>query len=217
MKQEGPQVRPPSIKRAERVLDLPVARWQGKCFVIASQFVERGLVRGVAVYGHWLGPIAPGSLFADKANMGFVQHGWVKLQNGQVCDPTRFVFEDVKPYIYIGPADHYDEGGNQVRMALMGPPPPFDGSEEVFNLSLFLPPIGNPYGVVRHVLHLDYDKTEPGIVTASQLHWLANCDPARLEPYAFEIYCALAKLGFVVRIPIDNLRSVERDAGRKVR
>ncbi len=50
------------LKEAEIAIGIPAARWEGRCFEIASELVAAGVVKGVAVYGHWNGPIAKGEL-----------------------------------------------------------------------------------------------------------------------------------------------------------
>lgn len=90
----------PTVAEVEQTIGIPAQDWKGRCYEIASLLVKHKLVDGVAVYGHWLG--APGSYFRAKRSLGFVQHGWVKCEEGEVVDPTRWVFEDKDPYIYVG-------------------------------------------------------------------------------------------------------------------
>lgn len=91
----------------EQVADLigiPLTEWPGSCYGVATALVEHGLVPegSRAVYGHWIGPIAPTSMFAARRSIGFTGHGWVLTDDGQVIDPTRYVFEDAAPYVYVG-------------------------------------------------------------------------------------------------------------------
>lgn len=45
-------------------------------------------------------------MFYTRSKAGFCRHGWVELEDGCVLDPTRWVFEHVEPYIYVGdPSD----------------------------------------------------------------------------------------------------------------
>jgi hypothetical protein len=96
-------VKTPSLKDCEKAIGEPAKAWVARCYEIACKIVEAGLVPdGTAVYGHWLGSISPRSHFADRAGMGFVQHGWIWVEReGAVVDPTRFVFEARTPYIYV--------------------------------------------------------------------------------------------------------------------
>jgi hypothetical protein len=93
----------PTLHEAVIALGSPPETWVGNCYAIAYQLVEAGLVEGRAVYGHYLGPIAKDSFFSEKGlAVGFVPHGWVLMGDGRVLDPTRWVFENVEPYIYVG-------------------------------------------------------------------------------------------------------------------
>lgn len=106
----------PTLKECEKAIGEPASTWVGRCYEIACKIVDAGLVSrkhgldGVAVYGHWLGPISPRSHFADRVRVGFVQHGWIYVEgHGIVIDPTRWVFEAKRPYLYVEhePADGY--------------------------------------------------------------------------------------------------------------
>ena len=203
-----------SVKQAERVLGEPATEWAKCCFEIAAAFVERGLVDGVAVYGHWVGPVSEASVFRNASHeaLGFVRHGWVVLPDGQVCDPTRWVFEAVEPYVYVGPADHYDEGGNNWRARTeSAQPPPFDEDDEVLELDQRVLPDSKAWSFVEKLLDL-YEAPEPGQITLSQLHWLAHRDPRQFGGHARALYAAIDKLGHGALIPIDNKRMVERGA-----
>lgn len=91
------------IQKVEKAIGIPALEWKGRCFEIASAMVQRKVVEGTAVYGHWVGSIAQSSFFSDKRALGFCNHGWVVLHDElTVVDPTRWVFEDKRPYIFIG-------------------------------------------------------------------------------------------------------------------
>ena len=203
----------PSIDEAVEKIGIPVAGWKGNCYAIACKLVEARLAGGgVAIYNHWTGPIAPGSFFAHARGSGFCQHGWVLLPSGQVLDPTRWVFEGAEPYIYLGPADHYDEGGNLLRGARIGPPPPFDPDDEVFDVTKEILDTA-PYMHAEGLLDLDWTSgQEPGQLTKGQLRWLANVPFSRLGHHAMAIYLALEKLEMRGFVPIDNWKRAEREA-----
>jgi len=91
------------VTEVEAAIGIPAQQWKGRCFEIASLMVKHGVVKGRAVYGHWTGIIQPSSYFGDRAGMSFCNHGWVLLDDGEtVVDPTRWVFEDKRPYIFVG-------------------------------------------------------------------------------------------------------------------
>jgi hypothetical protein len=93
-----------TAEQVAETIGIPLTEWPGNCYGIASAMVEHGLVKdGVAVYGHWLGDVHPRSMFYPKWEaVRFCQHGWIRLDNDNVIDPTRFVFENAAPYIYEG-------------------------------------------------------------------------------------------------------------------
>lgn len=99
----------PTLEECERALGEKAQAWVARCYEISFRIVKAGLVDGEAVYGHWTGPLAKGSYF-DRLRRGipFIPHGWIQLKDGRVLDPTRWVFEDVAPYLYVGePPDHW--------------------------------------------------------------------------------------------------------------
>jgi len=203
-----------SIRQAAKAIGVPVHNWNGQCYGIASAIVDKGLVEGVAIYGHWLGPIAETSTFANRSHLGFVQHGWILLDDGKIMDPTRWVFESIKPYIYVGPTKGlYDEGGNKIREEFQMVPE-FDASDEVY---------GVPHRVMsgaawiwaERVLGLLGSTLQPlGVLSLGQLRYLANMNPVRMNGCARDIMITLARLNLLSLVPIDNLRSVERHGGK---
>lgn len=181
------------VSEAVKKIGIPVKEWDGACYAIACTFVRCGVVKGKPAYGHWRGPISPKSSFAGRGALGFVHHGWIELPNQKICDPTRWVFEAVKPYIYVGYNDYYDAGGNVFREEIMEQPPAFNPTEKVVSF--------------------------PSITTAvsflgsppycfGQLFWLANLPLPYLGEDAKKIYTALKNASFGALVPIDNYRMV---------
>jgi len=206
----------PTIEQCAKAIGWPVALWKGHCFTVASMIVDRKLIKGGrAVYGHFIGKVDPKSYFGERAHHGFVQHGWVLLPDGRVFDPTRWAFEDKAPYIFVGPADDYDEGGNRFRTAMHGNPPDFDPDEKSFDVPKRVLASG-PWTHVEKLLRIDVTTQEPGTLSEAQLFWLANADFSALQPHAFEVYQAIATLGRIALIPYDNRRTAERLAGKVV-
>ena len=126
----------------------------------------------------------------------FVQHGWVELGDRTVVDPTRWTLDGKDPYIYVGPDDDYDVGGNQLRSAMRGDPPDFDESERVLSAPLAL---GGVFGVL-----LECPTRLAKAVTRSQLFWLANSPPADFGTSVKAFYEFLASQGLRALVPIDN-------------
>jgi len=200
------------VTRFEKALGERAQAWSGRCYEIACAIVKKRLVDGVAVYGHWLGPVDRRSpLYRPGAP--FSRHGWVSLPGGNgkgnVLDPTRWVFEAASPYIYIGPVgDVYDEGGTQWRAALQPAPPSFDPGEELFEVTRDILPT-DAWNFVERYLRIDCEQ-EAGVLTQSQIVYLANAPLAQLGEHADAVYRALEQLDQVVLIPMDNYDRVVR-------
>lgn len=92
----------PTLAECEKAIGEKAETWVARCYEISCAIVEAGLVEGEAVYGHWLGPVQPKSHFADRGRLPFIPHGWILLKDGEVLDPTRWVFEAKAPYLYVG-------------------------------------------------------------------------------------------------------------------
>lgn len=184
-----------TLARVEKKLGIPAAEWEGRCFEIASAIVDAKLVKGRAIYGHWLGPIAKGSIFYSRRHLGFCHHGWIELPNGNVLDPTRWTFEMVPPYLFEGPGTEYDEGGNLFREIIRRPVPPFKGPS-ILRLK------GLP---LAHVQECVGDKAGFDV---GRMIWLANLPLNLLRPHEKAIYTAFVKAGEAAYIPIDNRRKV---------
>lgn len=106
----------PSLAEVEAaVIDAvgPVGTWPTRCYAVADALFRSGLIRDSGLgphwraHGAWDGPVAPGSPFAAR---GVAQHGWIEFERGFVVDPTRWVFEDVDPYLAVAPIGEYDLG-----------------------------------------------------------------------------------------------------------
>lgn len=94
----------PTLKRCEKAIGEPAKDWAGRCYEISYKLVKAGIMpKGAeAVYGHWRGDVHRNSMFANRP-LPFVQHGWIYVADeGLVIDPTRWVFEARKPYLYSG-------------------------------------------------------------------------------------------------------------------
>jgi hypothetical protein len=179
---------------------MPTARWRGNCHAIACRILDLGLVRGVARYGHYYGPVAPASYFSPTAP--FHRHGWVERPDRSVLDPTRWVFEDAPPYIHVGPREpDYDPGGQRLRTSHVGPVPGRLPGDDA--IALDLPP--------EAAQHLS-DMTGYGTAfSLAQLFWIANLPPHMLGTHARPVYVALRDAGRKALVPIDNWRMVVED------
>lgn len=109
-----------TIEDCERVCGSPEI-WRGRCYFVALSLVTEGLVDGEQVSGWYCGPIDPEGYWGRAAGIGhaidlhrggkgrtLVRHGWVSLADGRILDPTRWVFTNEKPFIYISEGDDPD-------------------------------------------------------------------------------------------------------------
>lgn len=185
-----------------QAIDLALESWPGNCFGVASKIVKAGLIPGQAVYGHYLGPVAPGTLFDGRP---IIRHGWIRSPEGVLYDPTRFVFEGVAPYICKVPATHsheYDEGGNMLRMMLTTPVPAHDSSEKQ------IPVPEDAQALFTHLLQRPYLVTT---VTMAEAFWLSGLSVSELHDDAATLYSALIAMKLKALIPFDNLLIARRN------
>ena len=181
-----------------RQIDTPISRWPGACYGIAG--AAQRFFGGKLRYGHWTGPVddkCPVEGF--KNNLPFQRHGWLALDNGSIVDPTRWVFEGTVPYIYRGPNDYYDVGGNDWRELALQPCPEYGVREPRSALAVW------KFDPQAHRFVIDeLFNGAPGI-TNSMARWLANLPLPRLGVHARAVYQALVDCGDRSWIPIDNL------------
>ncbi len=196
------KMRIPTIEEIAEAIGIHSDKWPGNCFAIASKIIEAGLMPGcVAVYGIYRGLIDEKGIFGARAGYGHVRHGWIwSSRHGLVIDPSRWVFENKKPYVYVGDPFEYDEGGNALRSALRTLPPSYSEEDTIID--------------IRFPLHVDeFVKglliAEKGY-TRTQMHWLANTPFDELCPYVSDIYRSLETSGLKAFIPIDNWHRYQR-------
>jgi hypothetical protein len=183
-------------KKVAEKIGFPLDKWPGNCYGVASACVKKGVVKGKPRYGHFVGVVAKGSMFYSKSHIGFARHGWVELPNGQIFDPTRYVFENVEPYIYIGDNNEtYDIGGSLFRKATMSPPPVYDASREQITLELS----NNNLQCIKDLLG---DEREGNTFDLHQVFWIGNQHPDSFFD-AKEVYLEFEKKGHSAIIPID--------------
>ena len=206
----------------EKEVGQPAENWEGQCYAVACAAAKvmnrQGCQGAVPIYGHYQGAVHPSSMFHGKP---LQPHGWVLMKNGDVVDPTRWAFEGRKPYIYNGPNDVYDEGGNSFRMATLGSPPPFDTDQagfmgKVYDITTQLQP--EAFKFITELLDLERDGPwtfdamgcDFGHVVGRQLFWLANYDPRMMQGHATEVFAMLDRLKMKGFVPLDNHRMVEQ-------
>jgi hypothetical protein len=204
-----------TVEEVQKAIKIPAKKWHGRCYEIACAIVSAKLVKGRAVYGHYLGPVAKTGYWAERRGQGFQRHGWILLSDGRVLDPTRWSFEDKEPYLALverSTLRDYDEGGNAFRAAMMGPPPAFQKTEKGMDVyaKRRLKIIKLKIGVLarQEIMRL---LNHPPATTWQMVHWVANLPPATLGPAAPEVFRAIVKAGLSTSIPYDNRVAVLGD------
>ena len=175
-------------------IGVPLHDWPGNCYAIATRIVEAGIVEGRAVYGHYLGPVAKGSIFSGR---GLIRHGWIVTKTGRIIDPTRWVFDNSTPYILdTGAQDPaYDEGGNGLMRAMQRPVPDHDAMGKKIELPV------EAQGLITTLLGRSAPQSH---LCWAEAHWLATLSLGVLGEHARELYATLVAAGLQALIPWDN-------------
>ncbi len=188
-----------TIEDIENKLDLPTEHWHGKCTLIAHY--AHWFIGGHEIYGKYQGPIDEDGYWENRRALPN-NHGWVLLDDGRILDPTRWSFENVEPYIYIGKNDDdYDEGGNNMRAAFRQPCPsardgrPANMKEVVASAPLFERLTNAPFNEM----------------TIEQALWVANTPYDELDFAVASIYETLIANKMGAFIPIDNIKRAIRE------
>ena len=182
----------------------PVLRWPSNCYAVAVAIQEAGLVRGSTRYGLYHGHIDPMSIFGSRT---FTHHGWIERRQ-TIYDPTRWVFENVAPYIYVGPKDDkdYDFGGNYIRKLYARPCPAYIKKKS------YVAPVE-----LRPFIKLWMGKMYygDGMIGGAQTIWLANLPLNILGDRARPLYEWICDkdngVGLPGFIPMDNRNLIMRD------
>jgi len=180
------------VKKIAREINVPEDKWTGRCFEIATKIYKSGLVpkNSRVVYGLWLGIIKDNNVFSGRP---FTHHGWIELDDGTIYDPTRFVFENKNPYVWIGiNAGEYDVGGNNYREKYQAPRPKPKGT--IFVITK----------VQAEIIKALIPVGEKRKIYLSDCFWLANLSLNTLGINAGAVYKVLISLGQGCLIPIDN-------------
>lgn len=189
-----------SAEDIANVIGIPVSEWEGNCTVIAQAVLEAGLVpNGKLQYGIWWGKISSDTIFGGRP---FTHHSWIKLPDGTIVDPTRWVFEGTEPYIFVGKnAGEYDFGSNRLRRETMSrfPIPAYEPGQDVT-----LPLCENTQRSIQTL----FDNKDTRI-SRSQVGWLANrAFDLFNRDTTKEIYRAMVNAGYRAFIPIDNRNEI---------
>ena len=123
-------------------------------------------------------------------------------------DPTRWSFENVEPYIWIGENDgSYDEGANALKQMMRRPCEKRQGLDKLHHL-LLQPKVS---GDIWLLSERRIGRDDMGlIVDARQGFWIANLPYELLEPHAREVYLAVSRAFGKAAVPIDNWQRAMR-------
>jgi hypothetical protein len=197
----------PTVAAVERGVGMKAKKWAGRCHEIACKVLKAHLAYGTERYGHYYGPVSP---TYSRYGLPFQRHGWIEAPDGSVIDPTRWVFEMVEPYIYHGPADDYDAGGERMAMGMLRPYP--KSPDDTLGLTadqratlarpiaLELPP-----GPARDRL-AELTGGQVADFNLAQVAWLANLPVSSWRGHARAIYEAIAEAGQKAMVPYDSWR-----------
>lgn len=189
--------------KGEKLLKSKAESWKARCYEIADAFVQKGVIQGTPRYGHWLGPVKPGTMFYGKNP---IQHGWIECPDGQICDPTRWVFEGADPYVFRGLDEdgYYDIGGNKFRGEKYKPTKKsirrtISMAKTSSSASKAIRP---PKDKKLSEWVLKTMKTRK-LTTAHVFH-LANLPPDQIAPFTKEVYKWIRSINMGGFIPVDN-------------
>jgi len=195
----------PTVSACAKAIGIPAVDWHGKCYGIASAIVDAGLVEGRACYGFYYGPVDPTGYWREQASRGMQRHGWIQLPDERVCDPTRWSFENVEPYLHLGAAGtEYDEGMNRIAEATMQPCPISDSQDELQLMPLSTRAASAVQVLTEHKTRL----CATGLsVTSHQQFWIANLPRHLMSPkVAMEVYLFFDSTPILTSlVPLDNM------------
>lgn len=148
-------------------------------------------------------------MFATRARIGFVRHGWILADDGRVIDPTRWVFERKAPYLFakLDRTGEYDEGGNRMRHRIEVEPPAYSDDGKVYVIEKDeTSPV-----VWQFVKQIFKNTAHPMLISRNQMFWLANIAYDEIGEFAYDLYAMISKIASEALIPIDNMRRAERE------
>ncbi len=230
-----------TVEQCEAAIGIPAKEWPGRCYEIACAILDAGLVEGRPVYGHWLGRVdrnAP--VFGERAGQAFQRHGWIETEDGEVIDPTRWVFENARPYIFEGSepidftvecktcghiADEHESGSffNECKVCDcedFDPERwPYDeGGNHIRGLMTRPPPEyldTNPieFKAPQHIMWKCQALLGRKGWSFNQMLWLGGLPYQEFGPDVHAVYAAIIESGCAAAIPVDNKRKAEHQFG----
>lgn len=178
-----------------------------RCHEAATRLAEILTKEGTEarpVYGFWHGRCV-------GKDAPFYRHGWTVVDCTEIWDPTRWVFEGKKPYLFKGLLkDHpeYDEGMRRVRAETRSPFPKNSKSDR--------PSVQLNWSKDAEKFLLEIlSGYSPNSLTPQQAMWICNYDYLGLGGFIDEIYSKFIEAGFGSFIPIDNVKWWESNKNKR--
>jgi hypothetical protein len=182
-------------------INWPVMDWPGNCYAVAVSIYQAKLVPRASRcrYGVWWGPMKSRKHFLGRS---FTHHGWIELPDKRIYDPTRFVFENADPYIWIGNDDKgfYDVAGQRLNAMFYKEFPAASGDKTI--------PLTAKQ---RRVLAKFMPSVLEGDPDFGQMMWLAHFPVEQLDDQAKTVLKIFDELNLSALIPLDVRRYVLED------
>jgi hypothetical protein len=189
------------IEKVSKEIDWNVDKWVANCYAVSSAIVDAGLIQGKAVFGKYHGFINENSFFKKST---FTNHGWILTKDGKIIDPTRWVFENTNPYIYICDSDNndYDQGSNVIKNILssLQNVPVFDDSLRVITI--------DNEEIEHYFSELLGKEKIPHKISINQILSIASSSVNTLGCAAKPIFTWLNEKGLSAFVPIDNFEMI---------
>ena len=187
------------VNEISKSINKPFESWKGNCYYISCLIVKSGLVEGKAVFGKYYGYIDNGSMFAGSI---FTNHGWIETPEGQIIDPTRWVFENKEPYIFETNKNNkdYDRGSNIMKEIFVSSVPEFNSSGRVIEINN-----NEIEGILASFLG---DKKEDNVVCVGQAMFVGSQSLKLLGDNAKPLFTWFKDNSLEVFIPLDNFELV---------
>lgn len=181
---------PDNFRELVEEMGVHVVDWIGNCEGAVRLFMRHFPIKGsISARGAW----TQGTEAFGDCLRPFTQHSWIQLEDERVLDPTRWVFEGVAPYIYVGESDYYDYGTNALNAIIHDiPDTPYNkpGTKELDPTDADLL---RTYGVRCFGDKVHHD----------DLWWLSRMPPTGQHKALYEFF---EDQGMQAMIPIDNFR-----------
>jgi hypothetical protein len=166
--------------------------FDGNCYAVSCVLAKMIGDGARAVYGFWNG----NSVKRPTASMH--RHGWVRMKDGTILDPTVFQFSNTIPFMHKTTVDdeRYDQGMKAFKLAIRRPPPERDPSEKTIRFDW-------SWIHEKFITGLFGEERDWGKMTFGEAHWLANLTVDELLPIVSILYEGLAKSKVIGFVPMD--------------